>query len=277
MDISYVLLPALMKVQGARKVSLTAGQEGKVSELLKQARELSDAGDYTSASKILERIEPMTVGYEENREILMLLSMNLEIFGELERAQEVLGIYIERYPRSSNKVLVKRAQILGMIKNGSQRAVDLYRGIIAGDRSDPEAYCSLAEHYHDMGMDDMSKGTMREAESSVGSGDVQASTMLSRTYRTVLNDLKSARRVSDSMYGRWKRKTYDYWLERGLIYLDSDLAEAEEALNKASSFRKEDPALFEAMASLSERKGQHELAREQMKRARSLRWGEGSD
>lgn len=277
MDISCVLLPALMKVHGAKKVALTAGQEGKVSDLLKQAKGLLEVGDYASATKILERIEPMTLGYEENKEILMLLSMNLEILGELERAQEILGIYVERYPRSSNKVMVKRAQILGTIKGGSQRAVDLYRGIIAGDRSDPEAYCSLAELYHDMGMDDKAKGTMREAEGRVGSRDVEASTMLSRTYRKVLDDPESARRVSDSMYRKWKKKTYDYWLERALIYLDSDIVTAEEALDRASSFKNQDPAFFEAMASLSERKGRHDLAREQMKRARSLRWGEGSD
>ncbi|MDG6225899.1 MAG: hypothetical protein QCI82_10350 [Candidatus Thermoplasmatota archaeon] len=277
MDISCVLLPALMKVQAARKVALTANQEGKVSELLKHAKGLSDAGDYASATKVLERIEPMTVGYEENKEILMLLSMNLEILGELERAQEVLGTYVERYPRSSNKVMVKRAQILGTIKGGSQRAVDLYRGIIAGDRSDPEAYCSLAELYHDLGVDDKAKGTMREAEGRVGSRDVEASTMLSRTYRKVLDDPESARRVSDSMYGKWKKKTYDYWLERAIIYLDLDLLKAEEALSKASSFRREDPQFHEAMAALLERKGLPDKAREQMKRARALRWGEGSD
>jgi tetratricopeptide (TPR) repeat protein len=218
------------------------GLVNKASDMITSAYENMEDGNYAASIAQFEKglmvldnlykikdLKDIQVSNYRTVTPFQMISDLQQCYLNLEKVKEAIDL-MERYPsvyKNKRNMLLIKSHIYGLNRDWKME-MKCYKELIKLNKKDAKIYIKIAnsmKETHPANTKDIKD--MLDRSRKYVKKDMELSAELARAYRVLINDQDTATEILDLVRNIKKEKPYEYWFERGEIYLelnDLDLA-----------------------------------------------------
>jgi len=250
----------------------------KASDLITSAYSMMEEGNYSMSIERIEKsliildglfglkkLKDIQIGNNRTLSTFDLISDLQQCYLNMERTDEALEL-MDRYPtiyKNKKNQLMIRSNIYAL-KNDWKNEMKCYNELIRSNKKDIKTHIKIANNIKKAHpgkvkqIREILDGALKYARK-----DPSLSSELAKAYRELLGDIEKAEGILNQVRNMKKKKPFEYWLERGEVYLQmNELELAFGAFEHASELKDMDIPTMVKLIEVYQRLGDYEKARD---------------